>query len=72
MGAASHDSTETPRMNLHCPDCLEPTTANPNARDGRCRWCRPSRRHSRPRRTDWRQRADEQFRQLVTTHNPSQ
>ncbi len=55
-----------------CPDCHEPVTVAPNARDGRCDSCRPPRRHSSPSRTHWRHKADEQFRQLVTTHNPSQ
>ncbi|MDP9358987.1 MAG: hypothetical protein M3R02_27650 [Chloroflexota bacterium] len=57
-------------MNLHCPDCLEPVAASPNARDGRCSRCRPLRRRSRPGRTHWRDRADEQFRQLINQDNP--
>lgn len=35
-------------MTAYCPDCLE-VEVSPTARDGRCDWCRPSRRHSEPR-----------------------
>ncbi len=57
-------------MTTHCRDCL--TEIPPTARSGCCDSCRPPRRHSKPRRTHWRHRADQQFRRLVTTHNPSQ
>lgn len=35
-------------MTAYCPDCLE-VEVSPTARDGRCAWCRPSRRHSEER-----------------------
>ncbi len=34
-----------------CPDCFAPVAVRPDAREGRCAWCRPQpeRRHSTPR-----------------------
>jgi hypothetical protein len=55
-------------MTAFCPDCLV-IEVSPTARDGRCSWCRPSRRHSRPRHVSARQRADEAFERLL---NPTQ
>ncbi len=50
----------------HCLECT--TEIPPPARSGCCESCRPPRRHSRPRRTYWREQADEWFRQLVDQH----
>ncbi len=54
-------------MTAFCRECME-TEVAPMARDGRCPSCRPPRRHSKPRRTDWRHKADERFRRLVADH----
>ncbi len=56
-------------MSTHCRECM--TEIPPTARSGCCDSCRPPRRHSKPRRTDWRHKADERFRRLVADH-PSQ
>jgi hypothetical protein len=51
-----------------CPDCLE-VEVSPTARDGRCAWCRPVRRHSRPRRlAALRAEADKNFERLLDQH----
>lgn len=57
-------------MTAYCPDCLI-VEVPPNARDGRCDWCRPVRRHSKPRQTTARSRSDEAFRRLLDHHNPT-
>lgn len=36
-------------MTVCCPECFQPVSRPPHARDGRCNRCRPSRRHSQPR-----------------------
>jgi hypothetical protein len=50
-------------MTTHCRECL--VEIPPTARTGCCDQCRPVRSHSRPNRTHWRHKADEDFRRLL-------
>ncbi len=54
-------------MNTHCPVCHGPVAVAVNAREGRCRLCKPrrKRRHSQPRPTNY----SSNFAEFLAQHN---
>jgi hypothetical protein len=49
---------------FYCPDCYEPVPVRRSAKEGRCDQCRPSRRHSEPRKPN----ASERWARLMSEH----